>query len=146
MKTCPKCREIPGHDAEICFNCQYDFNYKRVLSPEELSEKRNKETQRTQEFLEFQEILDKQKEEQIKKNPYYEYEIVTVDDLANGRVDDIKLANIIKEYARKGWRLHTVFTNELGKNATSATLGNIGTGSNSTIDQTVLIFERCIRA
>lgn len=146
MKTCPKCHEILGNDAEICFNCQYDFNYKRVLSPEELSARRNRETQRTQEFIELQDILEQQKEEQLKKNPYYEYEVVTVDDLSNGRIDDIRLGNIIKEYARKGWRLHTVFSNELGKRSSMTTVGSIGVGTNSTVDQTVLIFERCIRA
>lgn len=40
-------------------------------------------------------------------------------------------------YAIRGWHLHSAFTNEVGKNA--------ALGINATINQTILIFERCIK-
>ena len=48
-----------------------------------------------------------------------------------------KVQHLINNYAMNGWRLHSAFTNEVGKNA--------ALGINATINQTVLIFERCIK-
>lgn len=48
-------------------------------------------------------------------------------------------------YAGDGWRLHSVVVNEAGKNASSTSMGGLTVGTNSTIDVTILIFERCIK-
>lgn len=52
----------------------------------------------------------------------------------------------LDEYAEKGWRLHSIFNNELGKTSSAVSIGIIGTSVNATIDQTVMILERCIKA
>ncbi len=69
----------------------------------------------------------------------YEYSIQRVKDRF-GATDTNSISAIITELASKGWRLHSVFTNELGKNALSVS----GIGVNSTSDEVVLIFERII--
>lgn len=76
--------------------------------------------------------------DQYIKNPLYEYKIETVMDSAVlGKFDQDKVQHLINNYAMNGWRLHSAFTNEVGKNA--------ALGINATINQTILIFERCIK-
>jgi len=48
---------------------------------------------------------------------------------------------VLTDYARAGWKLHTMYSNELGKNAVAL----LGLGVNSTACEDVLIFERRIR-
>ena len=45
---------------------------------------------------------------------------------------------LINKRAREGWKLHTVYSNELGKNA----LKVLGLVENSTACEDVLVFER----
>lgn len=68
----------------------------------------------------------------------YEYAFETIVDKFGGRVNLEKITSITAEKAKSGWRLITVFTNELGKDALSIA----GVGVNSTADETVLVFER----
>lgn len=77
--------------------------------------------------------------DQFEKNPIYEYRVETVaDSPVLGIFDKNDVQKILREYAISGWKLHSAFTNEIGKNA--------ALGINATINQTVLIFERCIKA
>lgn len=77
--------------------------------------------------------------EQINKNPMYEYKVETISDSAVlGKFPKEQLQTLLRNYAITGWRLHSAFTNEIGKNAVL--------GINSTINETILIFERCIKA
>lgn len=68
----------------------------------------------------------------------YEYDMVAVNDRPGGGVNLDEIWRVTARYAAEGWRLTTVFTNELGKNSMS--MG--GFGVNSTMDQTILVFER----
>lgn len=72
---------------------------------------------------------------------FYEYNVITAVNTVDGRTDAEKMKRIIEEQARKGWRLHTVYSNDLGKNAISL----LGIGINSTASEDVMIFERMIR-
>lgn len=72
---------------------------------------------------------------------FYEYNVITAVNTVDGRTDAEKMKRIIEEQARKGWRLHTVYSNDLGKNAISL----LGIGINSTASEDVMIFERRIR-
>lgn len=72
---------------------------------------------------------------------FYEYNVITAVNTVDGRTDAEKMKHIIEEQARKGWRLHTVYSNDLGKNAISL----LGIGINSTASEDVMIFERRIR-
>ena len=94
-------------------------------------------------------VLQKREElrnAQLSKNPQYEYQIVAVGDKDSGEIDIREIQRILNQYSEEGWKLHSAFTNELGKNSSSTSIGHVGSGTNATIDQTILIFERCIDA
>ena len=73
-------------------------------------------------------------------NEFYEYDVVTIINEDHGTVDKEKMMKILSDHAKNGWRLHTMYSNELGKNALSL----LGFGVNSTACEDVLIFERRI--
>lgn len=153
MKTCPKCGELLGDSVRVCFNCDYDFVLKKVLDREQITNQRIEEEKKIEQY---QIVLEQQQEEQrkqqaereqqYKKNPLFEYEVVVINDNPDGTVNDRELSAKLAYYATNGWRLHSVFTNEAGKNASSMSIGNLTAGVNATMDQTILIFERCIKA
>ncbi len=69
---------------------------------------------------------------------YYEYDVVTIINEDHGTVDKAKMMEILAEHSKNGWKLHTIYSNELGKNA----LKILGIGINSTACEDVMIFER----
>lgn len=82
--------------------------------------------------------LNKEKFLQFPKNPLYEYAVECIKDSdVLGVLDIGLLEGTIMQYALNGWRLHTAFSSEIGKNALL--------GINATVNQTILIFERCIK-
>lgn len=74
-------------------------------------------------------------------NEFYEYDVVTIINEDHGTVDKEKMMEILSEHAKNGWKLHTMYSNELGKNA----LMILGIGVNSTACEDVMIFERRIQ-
>ena len=137
MKTCPKCKELVGDNVDSCFNCNYNFILKRVPSYEET--------------IEFQEniaaVKKKQEEERIeliKSAPRYEYTTARIIDNADGSTNQMQLQSVLMEYANAGWKLHSVTTNEIGKNVSSVSIGRFTGGTNATMDEVILIFERMI--
>lgn len=138
MKTCPKCGELLGDSITVCFNCRYDFNQKRVITSTELAEQREKQ-------IEEAKLKEEQRKIQLEKNSLFEYQVVVVDDFSTGEADTNSIQDALNEWSGKGWRLHTIFTNEIGKSLLSTSLIKMGLGINSTIDQTILVFERCIK-
>ena len=137
MKTCPKCKELVGDNVDSCFNCNYNFILKRVPSYEET--------------IEFQEniaaVKKKQEEERIeliKSAPRYEYTTARIIDNADGSTNQMQLQSVLMEYANDGWKLHSVITNEIGKNVSSVSIGRFTGGTNATMDEVILIFERMI--
>lgn len=79
---------------------------------------------------------------EILKNNIKEYAVEVVYDRASGGCDIETMVKIINRYSDSGWQIKSIFTNELGKNSTaiSTSIGSIGT--NASIDQTIIIFER----
>ena len=71
---------------------------------------------------------------------FYEYDVVTIINEGHGQVDKSKMLQVLSERARQGWKLHTIYSNELGKNAITL----LGLNVNSTASEDVLIFERRI--
>lgn len=59
--------------------------------------------------------------------------------------DASKITSLLNEYALDGWRLVSAYVNELGHNSSSSGIGEFSTGSNSTIDQHILILERFVK-
>ena len=72
---------------------------------------------------------------------YYEYDVVTIVNTYDGSVNKDSIKKILNDYASKGWKLHTVYSNELDKNAVSL----LGIKINETASEDVLIFERRIQ-
>lgn len=146
MKTCPQCGELVGDNVKVCFNCNYDFQFKRVLDRHQVTLNRIDDEERINRKIEETKKLCAEKELQIKRNAMYEYTSVIINDKDTGEVDGQALQSALERYSEAGWRLHSIFSSEVGKSSTSVTVGFLGSAVNATIDQIVLIFERCIRA
>lgn len=143
MKKCPKCGELIGDNAVSCFNCFYDFAQKRVLSPDENKYQREKEISDTYARIEE---LSKQKEIQLDKNPLYEYKVEILTDNSDGTISPTQIQGLLVQHSLQGWKLHSIVVNEIGKSSTSVLVNFLGVNVNATIDQTIMIFERCIKA
>ena len=118
MKKCPICGELLGNNADSCFNCGERWNNKTFDLKHKLI---------TAEL-----------------NDLYEYDVVYVADEESGAVDVEKIALVLSYYAKEGWRLKSTFTNEVGKKTSLVGYGGVSSGTNATIEQTVMIFERRI--
>lgn len=154
MKSCPICGELVGDSAKSCFNCQYNFELKRKVTNEEarkLQEEQEKEQakkreKQAKEQEEQEEQLKAQREQLLKNNSLFEYQVVIVNNLSTGEVNNLAIQMYLNKFSNRGWRLHSVFNNELGKTSSSVAVGFVGSSVNATIDQTVLIFERCVQS
>lgn len=163
MKNCPKCGELIGDNATNCFNCHYNYNLGRVMTIEEkadiqkladekIEKKKSEELKKKQTILEYQGIIRNNERLQtqdekdiIALNDIYQYDLVTVTDKASGESNIEGIKNVLNNYSLQGWKLVSVSTNELGKNLSSIGIGGLSVGTNSTVEQTVLIFERCVK-
>lgn len=146
MKSCPNCGELIGDNVNECFKCHYNYSYKRVITAQEIRNRREEKEREKENKIQNLQTFEKEKEIQIKRNPLYEYKTELVNDLHTGEVDNSRIQLLLKEYASNGWRLHSAFVNEIGKSSTATSIGFLGMSVNATIGQTILIFERCIRA
>ncbi len=130
---CMKC----GHtmnDYEInncwCTNCNKKYASKEeiLLLNEEYRQIKEAEIQEEKRKADYA----------VKRLGLYEYDVVTILNKDHGQVDYKSMSELINKRAREGWRLHTVYSNELGKNAVKI----LGLGINATACEDVLIFER----
>lgn len=124
VKKCPVCKKNVNYDIEICSDCGYIFNVVSAIEYNEIAKIYNERL------------------EQYKKNPFYEYDYIVVPNKADGSTNKETIKDIIESHAMQGWRLVTMYSNEIGKNAVA--LG--GVGSNVTMCEDVLVFERCIKS
>ena len=76
---------------------------------------------------------------------YYEYTTLSLVDNDGGELTTAQVTQLLNDYALDGWRLVSAYANELGHNSTSGGFGGFSTGTNSTIDQHILILERFVR-
>ncbi len=76
---------------------------------------------------------------------YYEYKVLNICDDKNGNVNISEIYEKLNYLGRRGWQLKCAFSNELGKNSSSVGFGGISGGTNSTVEQNVLILERFIK-
>ena len=156
MFYCEKCNSMwSGNDKDnmLCPDCKTPL----VLTDIDVLEWRKKTQEEKDaikskiksQILEHRIVLqkrDQMRKAQLSKNPQYEYQIVAVGDKDSGEINIKEIQRVLNQYSEEGWRLHTTFTNELGKNSSATSIGAFGAGTNATIDQTILIFERCIDA
>ncbi len=145
MKTCPNCKELVGDNVSKCFNCGWNFD-------DPLANERAIEQRQLQIKQETAAMIEKERTEAEKKikalrhiqelNDLYEYDVVPVVDEKDGSANIYKIKQVINEYSSQRWRLISILTNEIGKNSTSSGYGGFTNGTNATIDQTILVFER----
>lgn len=124
QKICPICQKRVAYESALCSTCGYNFNNEVVLSQKNIAEIYNNRL------------------EQYKRNPYYEYDYIVIRNNSDGTTDRNKVAETIEKHAFQGWRLVTMYSNEIGKDA--LTVG--GVGANSTMCEDILLFERCIKS
>lgn len=72
---------------------------------------------------------------------YYEYTTLSLVDNDGGGLTTAQVTQLLNDYALDGWRLASAYANELGHNSTSGGSGGFSTGTNSTVDQHILILE-----
>lgn len=76
---------------------------------------------------------------------YYEYKVVSLNDDNAGGIYSSTIESTLNQLGLDGWHLRCAYTNELGKNSNTGGYGGFSTGTNSTIDQNILIFERFVK-
>lgn len=119
-RICPVCKKVIAAHEFKCSNCGYSLEEVFLTKEQKNS------------------ILAS-KQAQILKNAFYEYKVEIVSDSGVlGKTSKTELEDTIMSYALNGWRLCSVTTNEIGKNAVL--------GINTTLNNTILIFERCIKS
>lgn len=123
LKKCPVCKKNVNYSTEICSDCGFAFNVISVIGYNEIAKIYNERL------------------EQYKRNPFYEYDYIVVPNKSDGSTNKEVIEDIIGSHAMQGWRLVTIYSNEIGKNA--ITVGGIG--GNVTICEDILVFERCIK-
>ncbi len=81
---------------------------------------------------------------QTQVNENYEYHVEVVSDRRNGALNRDMLQKVLDRYSGEGWRLHSIFNNEVGKSVSTKEIEEISYEANATIDQTIMVFERKI--
>lgn len=153
MKKCPNCGELIGDSVTKCFSCFFDMTnpeanklaeQNRIQKEREALEKKQKEDAERQRLAEENRIKAiREKNERIfSLNDLYEYDIVSIPDLQSGESNTSIITSVITQHAQNGWRLHTIYTNEIGKTSQPQVFSF--TTINATIEQTIIIFERVI--
>ena len=143
MIVCPDCGSRNSDNTVACIYC--GFNLREVVDVKQ----RQRRAEETLKIREQRAIVGVQSDkarkadltEKVKINDLYEYDVVTIRDSKTGSTDISSLRAELDKHGREGWRLVNTFTNELGVNSSSFA----GYGTNATIDEVVLIFERCIK-
>ena len=142
MKTCLNCGELIGDNADECFKCHYNYKYRRVITPQEIREKREREERERQEESERRKKAEQVKIEQLAKNGGYEHKIEVVRDQDDSAGT---IQAILTRYASDGWRLHTMFSNEIGREWVRPDTSLSSSRMLATYNQIVMVFERIIK-
>ena len=127
LKKCPICKKNVNYDTQICSDCGYAFTTMSTIEDNEIAKMYNARI------------------EQYKKNPFYEYDYIVVPNKSDGSTDQENIREIITSHAMQGWRLVTMYSNEIGKNTIGVSVAGVGGGTNATMCEDVLVFERCIK-
>lgn len=81
---------------------------------------------------------------------YYEYKAISLQDEvgvfgSSGWVDIDRMTEVLNDLGLDGWRLVSAYSNEIGKNTSAAGIGGAVFGTNATVDENILIFERYVK-
>lgn len=145
MKNCPNCGELLGDTVMKCIECFFDMSDPEQMKQLEEKKKIEKEEEEKRKREEEEKRISAIKEKNARifsMNNLYEYAVETVSDTENGTSNKTAIIAHINRYAKNGWRLHSIYTNEIGKISQPKPFG-IST-INATIEETVMIFERIV--
>ena len=76
-------------------------------------------------------------------NGYFEYQVISLLD-ERGVLNAEKLQTILNSLGKEGWHVVGSYANEIGHNTKSGGIAGFSTGTNTTIDQNVIILERFV--
>ena len=125
-----------------------------IANPEYLEKVRFKEEEREREKEEELARKERIRQEYNRKldhlremslEGYYEYKVISLDDSDAGGICTSTLEQTLNQLGLDGWHLRCEYTNEFGQNRSSIGAGGVSVGTNSTIDQNILILERFVR-
>ena len=159
---CPNCHKAfarTGESKQYCPSCNelmYNTNILVSLwkiTPDEHKDTYKKQWDKINPQKEEQRRLDDIEQRKIEAerqnfslmSGQYEYDVETVMNTSTGEADWKRIKEMLNYKASKGWKLHTIYSNELGVNSTGVGIGNFGGGVNSTICEAVLVFERQVK-
>ena len=147
MRKCPYCGELIGDKVIKCFKCFKDVATdemrKEIKKEQERVQREREEEQKRKEIeQERKEIEQERNRQRIENNSIYEYAIEKIIDMEDGQSPLSQIEISIMNHAKNGWRLHTIYTNEIGKTSHPMVL-RIGT-VNATINETIIVYERVI--
>ncbi len=120
LKICPVCKKNINYSSSVCSDCGFIFDGTFTIENFEIAKIYNSRF------------------EQYKKNPFYEYDYIVIPNKSDGSTNKEKIKEILNDHAIQGWRLITMYSNEIGKDSI--------VGVNATICEDILVFERCIKA
>lgn len=124
QKVCPICQKRVTYELTSCTTCGYIFKENILLNKKDVA------------------TIYNNRIEQYKKNAYYEYDYIVIQNNSDGTTNKNKIQEIIQEHAFQGWRLVNMYSNEISKDAFAAG----GIGASFTLSEDILLFERCIKA
>ena len=113
--------------------------YEEINSPE--GKKRLAEEKKRQQLL--QQERDQQSVQEA--GGHWEYKVVTLVDEATGILDPAQLESTLNDLGNRGWHLKCAYANEIGRTMQSSGVAGTTTGTNATLDQNILIFERFVK-
>ncbi len=140
-----KCGEINPDSSSFCQSCGERPSSSATSEIKQRQVVATANEQRKQEQIQQQHQTIVNNLIQMGLDGYYEYKVVSLNDDNVGGIYSSTIEDTLNQLGLDGWHLRCAYTNELGKNSNSGGYGGFSTGTNSTIDQNILIFERFVR-
>ena len=152
-----------NHEVESFINKHLAACLKKFKSEEQIKKELEEEQEKKRKLFEegqkrkqklFEEEQERKAKEQedvdtfLKENGhegYYQYKVINLFDNNSGGINVDEISILLNSLGRNGWHLKCAYSNELGHNSTSGGFAGFTTGTNSTIDQNILILERFIK-
>ena len=142
--------------AERAIQQQREAAERAIQQQREAAERAIQQQRQLEEFRFLQEDLKRKQTEQqhsvsIEKlkregaEGYYQYKVISLMDENAGYINVQTLTANLNALGIEGWHLVTAYTNEIGHTSQTSGFGGISSGTNATVDQSILIFERFVK-
>lgn len=128
MKECPNCKELLGNSVNECFKCRYNFTLKKVITATEHASRKYHQIEEQKKKEEELKLREEIKNKQLLENPLYEYKLIVINDLSSGEVNARQIQTSLDYWSERGWKLHSIYSSEIGKETTSTSFSGFGAG------------------